>query len=72
MKKEFDVHFLLKFSDFFGGIEANTKEEAIEQVKAYLTELTGLDAVRNSIIENLATGDFEFQATDILELGVDI
>lgn len=70
--KEFDVHFIIKFSDFFGLIDAKNKEEAQKIAIGYINNPAGLDTVKNSILENLKSKDFEVEITDILEVGKDI
>jgi len=69
--KEFDVHYILSFSDFFGSIEANSKYEAKEIARQYLTESSHRVLIER-LCEYLANDDFEFEFTDILEVGKDI
>ena len=69
MPKEFDVHFIIKFSDFISSVEAETKEEA--KIKA-----TDIIHTKQVLIDRFAeyidSLDFELELTDILEVGVDI
>ena len=68
--KEYDVHFTIAFSDMLSGIEADTREEAIEKAKEILNEV--LDSKIEYLL-SLGNGDgFETDFTDILEIGKDI
>jgi hypothetical protein len=68
--KEYDVHFNLFFSDMVSGIEAETKEQAIEKAKEILNVI--LDEKIQYLI-SLGDGEgFETQFTDVLEVGKEI
>jgi hypothetical protein len=59
--KEFDVHFKVDFSDCLHGIEANSKEEAIDKAGDILKRVIG-----NRVIALLETRDYETYVTDVL------
>jgi hypothetical protein len=68
--KEYDVHFTISFSDMLSGIEADTREEAIEKAKEILNDV--LDSKIEYLL-SLGNGDgFETDFTDVLEIGKDI
>jgi len=71
-KKQFDCHFLIKFSDFIGTIEANTKDGAKEIARKILKDQDFLDFLRGKIINLFDDHDFEVELTDTLEIGKDV
>lgn len=69
MKKMFDVHFNVVFSDFFSGIEAETPKEAVEVAKEWLENADDLTKQKlvNSLIQDIQCGFLDFAFTDTLD-----
>jgi hypothetical protein len=69
MKKIFDVHFNVVFSDFFSAIEANSPQEAKEIAKEWLKNADDLTRKKlvNSLIQDIQCGYLDFALTETLE-----
>lgn len=70
--KEYDVHFILKFSDFIGSLESGSKEDARKLAQDIVRSEGFADILATSIIASIKEGDFEVELTDTLEIGTDI
>ncbi len=67
--KEFDVHFKISLSDFFSAIEAESKKEAKEIAKEWLSAADDItrEKIVISLIQDMQCGFLEFEITDVLD-----
>jgi hypothetical protein len=70
--KQFDVHFIVKLSDFVGSIDAKNKSQARLTALNIINDSGFLEQLIVSLTQDFDNGLLDLKLTEVLEVGKDI